>query len=69
MLGFGYFLKVSRLFCFLCFTSVSLTGFSSEDESNNKFHEEATRNGKHRHGNGNANFHIQVFACTDSSIF
>ena len=33
MLGFGYCLMVSYLFCFLCFTSpVSLTGFYTEDE-------------------------------------
>ena len=33
MLGFGYCLMVSWLFCFLCFTSsVSLTAFYTEDE-------------------------------------
>ena len=33
MLGFGYCLMVSWLFCFLCFTSsVSLTSFYTEDE-------------------------------------
>ena len=33
MLGFGYCLMVSWLFCVLCFTSsLSLTGFYTEDE-------------------------------------
>ena len=38
MLGFGYCLVVSWLFCFLCFTSsVSLTGFYTEDEPASRF--------------------------------
>ena len=37
VLGFGYCLMVSWLFCFLCFTSsVSLTSFYTEDEPNIK---------------------------------